>query len=126
MRLQAESELTGADWQLIHAYRNNRALQRRKQIHPKLRDRLELLVPELERQAFDRGLAMYLGQWRAYPETLTFGSRVGASGVEHLAPPTVKRRRRADPPTATLDGCQLLELLERSLAERVAASSIAS
>lgn len=122
MKPKTEAELTSAQWHYIHVYRNVRAMARRRAITPKYRSELEELMARLEHQAREEGVPEHLmRQWREYPRTLRFGHRATVDGdrltVENTSPG--RRERKTLPPAPSSDPGELLELLERSLAEQM-------
>ena len=124
----------------ITAYwRNNRRLLRRKDLNPKLRTKLELLVPELEREAERRGFVLSRHpqkRQRKSPSgpTEQKGGRNCRNGyavtlktrdLEALVPEVVARSLQPPKAAGTNPG-DLLDALERSLEQQMARSEPSS
>jgi hypothetical protein len=132
---KAESELTYDDWRVIHAYRNCRALMRRKALSRPMRERLPGDLARLEAEAAERRIdPALLRVWRAYPQRdengdLSFGFGVdfrSGQGEVVLSPPPKRRvRPRRDRDrngsngAPTLSAGDLLAALEHELAQRM-------
>lgn len=119
---RVEADLTSADWQTIHLYRNLKAQLRWKRLSARLRDVIPLRLVELEAQARDRGIWAYCGQARAYPDrerSPMCGARVVDGDVQHVGPPR-RPRKPVKPntvaPAAAMDSLE--DQLRASLARQ--------
>ena len=115
------------DEALVRETLQSKALLRRR----KLRGSRTQLI-ELEEARYStgleeckrRGVGSLAGQWFRPRANLSFGIGVefteeGSLNVKHEQPPERERRKRKPLPPAPADGGELLELLERSVAEAV-------
>jgi hypothetical protein len=80
-----EAEMTIEDWRVVHAYRNTRALKRRKKLSKPMRARIPGDLECLEAKAAARNIdPAFLKVWREYPtrdanRDLSFALTVGKS-----------------------------------------------
>ena len=110
---------------LRHRVINARSLLRCKSTHPALRARLEVLVPELERECAERGLdprgrRPFVD--RSGGGSLTFGISVSEGPeVRHHTPPfpTWRRPKKRDDDSSALDGGQMLDAVMAELDQRM-------
>lgn len=121
VKIKSASELTSKDWQIIHIYRNTRALARRTKL-PKFKSECEKRMAICEAYAREHGLpAQLMNRWRAYPAR-------GCPPVRRDSPDQEDRRmwdayegraeRKPKEPPAE-DAGELLALLEASVAEQM-------
>ena len=96
-------------WRIVHAYRNNRALLKRKDLTPQMRTRVPALLAELEDQARAAGVWTYCGQWRDYPDREQ-GLAFGISTTRGLEPPKTTKRDKPIKPNDRAPGDQMSEL----------------
>jgi hypothetical protein len=121
---KTELQLERGDWELVHRYRNTRALARRKSMvdyRAGLERKCEAMLAESVQRGIPNELMM---QWRAYPKRdggpLSFGHKASVTdaGIEvESTPPANAQRRKHDElaPAPEPDGAELLRALEASL-----------
>lgn len=119
-KIRTPAELSSDDWDAVHRYRNSRALHRQTKI-PRFKAELEAIMALCEDQARERGIPRELMlRWRAYP-------RRGRPPVRRDSPDAEDRRMWDAHDGKTLppeDAGELLDLLERSVAEAVQRRSL--
>jgi ribose 1,5-bisphosphokinase PhnN len=115
--LLASAHTAYSDALLTHAWRNTRALLRRR-VSRELRAHLKQRIAEQQQEAAARGVK--LSGWRAYPKregALSFGVDHSANGLTIAVPKQQQQqpRKGSRVKPAPADGGELLSALEASL-----------
>ena len=121
--LLAEVEDRYQDAMIIRRMQNARVLLRRRNTNPRLRERLEQRVLELQQEAHDRGIEPR--GYRPFPRrdrSLTFGYELDRRGLALIEPEPERRHKRPLKPQRKTGG-ELLDAVEQQLAASLAALS---